>query len=177
MFTFHFPHTLFWCLHAVLEKIFIDLAAELYDRADCSTQLLPPGSSTFLVICNRTNMQNDTCKRVLLTTGDSSEKHHFVEMGDSFQINKISWHQSSAICKCPVHVAPICTSAIPTPPTCVNKTPQTFSQMNVEGNDSGDTRMSHSLVRRQRKSFRDETSQEQINGGEMEREREGLMES
>lgn len=152
--------------------------AELYDRAGCSTHLLPPGSSTFPAICNRRNMQDDTCKRVLLTTGVLSENHHFIEMGDSFQINKNSWQQSSAISKCSVHMAPICTtSAIPTPSTCVNKTRQTFSQMNVEGNSSGDTRMSHSLVRRQRKSFShsDRTSQEWINGGEMERVR--LMES
>lgn len=139
-------------LSCCLGKIFIDLAAaaELYDWAGCSIQLLPPEGSKCLVICKSTNMQNDPCKRVLLTTGASSEKHHFMEMADSFQINTISWHQSSAICKCSVHMAPTCTtSTIPTPPTCVNKTPQTFSRMNVEGNDSGDTRMSHSLVRRQ----------------------------
>lgn len=113
-------------LSCCLGKIFIDLAAaaELYDWAGCSIQLLPPEGSKCLVICKSTNMQNDPCKRVLLTTGASSEKHHFMEMADSFQINTISWHQSSAICKCSVHMAPTCTtSTIPTPPTCVNKTP------------------------------------------------------
>lgn len=68
-----------------------------------------------------------TCKGVWLITGDLSENNHFIEEGDSFQIHNSS-HQSSAVCKCSVHMAPICTtSAIPTPPTCVNNPPNIFT--------------------------------------------------
>lgn len=161
MFTSHFLHTAFMLNRIVLAWNFtIVPAAPVASRG-----------STFLAICSKTNMIPWYMECVLLTTGflGKKKKTQFYRGGGSFKINENSWYQSSAICKRSVHMAPICsTSATPHPHhALISLSPptQTISQRNFKRNSSGETSLSHSLVKRRRRSFgrRDEG----IKGGEL----------